>query len=301
MEASSKNPLPQLPPDTKPLEHQIAGHIYGQSKTKYGLLQRCSTGDVLKPLIDSRRGPREQHFYLNIFSDEGPEKLRALRPFIPTLLGTYEYNGMNYLILENVVQPFDHPCTTDIKIGRITYDCEASEEKIKRCNRKYPPTAEIGFQLLGWKIYCPIDNHYEYYDKVCGRKLTKEEVIHAIAHFYGAPKSDYRKTARLVLERLTDLEHVIAKQYGLVLIAASLLIVYEGSEPAKANGENHGKKIDVRIVDFAHAFMREENANGGQPDENFLFGLRSYMNHLQRLIDDTYVYVPINQLNDDIH
>jgi 1D-myo-inositol-tetrakisphosphate 5-kinase/inositol-polyphosphate multikinase len=300
MKASLMNSLPELPPDTIPLEHQIAGHFYGQSKTKFGLLQRCSTSDVLKPLIDSRRGPREQNFYLQVFSDQGPEKLRALRPFMATLLGTYEYNGMNYLILENLVQPFDHPCATDIKIGRITYDREATEEKIKQCNNKYPPAAEIGFQLLGWKTYSSIDNRYEYYDKVYGRKLTKNEIIHAIAHFYGAPKSDYRRIVRLVLQRLRDLEHVMTKQYGLVLIAASLFIVYEGDEQSKDNNDNHRTKIDVRIVDFAHVFTMEEDANNGQSDENFLFGLRSYMNYLQRLIDDTYVYMPINKLNHDI-
>ncbi|CAF1374575.1 unnamed protein product, partial [Didymodactylos carnosus] len=45
------NSFIELPPNTRPLEHQIAGHFYDQSKTKYGLLQH-SNGDVLKPLLN---------------------------------------------------------------------------------------------------------------------------------------------------------------------------------------------------------------------------------------------------------
>jgi len=293
--------VPVLPPDTIPLKHQVAGHFYGKWKTKLGLLQRCSTGDVLKPLIDKRRGPREQRFYLDVFSDEAPENLRALRSFLPTLLGTYEFNGINYLMLENIIQTFDHPCVADIKIGRITYDCEATEEKIARSIRKYPPVSDTGFQLLGWQVYRPTDNLYEYHDKVFGRSLTKEELIHAIAHFYGAPMSDYRKVVRLVLEHLTALEHTMTEQHGLILIASSLLIVYEGEQAKENDQHHHSTKVDVRLVDFAHAFKQEEGVNANRPDENFLFGLRNYIDCLRKLLDDTFVYVAIDKLNHTTH
>ncbi|CAF0996368.1 unnamed protein product [Adineta steineri] len=276
METSSMESMPELPPDTMPLQHQVAGHFYGKSKTKFGFLQQRSTGDVLKPLIDKRRGPREQQFYVDIFSKEAPESFRSLRPCVTTLLGTYEYDGMNYLILENVIQPFIHPCAADIKVGRITYDLEATAEKIERCHQKFAPVSEIGFQLLGWQIYNPTDNSYEYRNKVCGRSLTKEEVIHAIAHFYGAPKLNYRRIIRSVLERLTTLEDVMSKLYGFVFIATSLLIVYEGDQT-----EKNEAKVDVRLIDFAHVF-KVEGAHANQSDENFLFGLRCYMDHLRR-------------------
>ncbi|UJR06829.1 hypothetical protein I4U23_011117 [Adineta vaga] len=54
MESSSTSLQVSLPPDTKPLQHQVAGHVFGKSKTKCGLLQRCSTGDLLKPITDER-------------------------------------------------------------------------------------------------------------------------------------------------------------------------------------------------------------------------------------------------------
>ncbi|UJR13207.1 hypothetical protein I4U23_000229 [Adineta vaga] len=64
---SSTSLQPELPPDTKPLQHQVAGHVFGKSKTKFGILQRCSTGDILKPIVDER-GLREEQFYRDVLS-----------------------------------------------------------------------------------------------------------------------------------------------------------------------------------------------------------------------------------------
>ncbi|CAF1418549.1 unnamed protein product [Adineta ricciae] len=286
------NFLPELPPDTQPLQHQVSGHFYGNAKTKFGLLQRISTNDVLKPLNDKVRGPSEWRFYTNVFSDEAPENLRALRSFMATLLGIYEYNGINYLILENIVYPFRYPCIADVKIGRITYDFAATKEDKEKSYRRYPPAAEIGFQLLGWQIYRSTTNSFEYHSKICGRSLNKEEVLHAIAHFYGAPRSAYRRIVRLVLERLIALERAMIKQSELVFISSSLLIVYESDYASYSI-----PKVDVRIVDLCKVFNIEQYSDQTGWEDNFLYGLRSYMNYLRRLLDDTYVYVAIDKLN----
>ncbi|CAF0976286.1 unnamed protein product [Adineta steineri] len=281
--------LPQLPPDTAPLEHQVAGHFYGRSKTKFGLLQRCSTGDVLKPLLNPPRGPREHQFYDNIFSDKISGEIVKLRPFLPKLLGTYQFDGMTYLILENIIQSYEYPCAIDIKLGRVTYDCEATPEKIERQIAKFEPAAEIGFQLLGWKTYRQLDNSYIYHDKKCARSLTKDDLLYGMAHFFGAPEYDHRPIVRAVLERLVVLEQIMAKQYEFVFIASSLLIVYDGK-----NRENDNIKVDVRLVDFAHVFPSSSNT---EPDENFLFGLRHCINYLKMLIDDKFQYISIDKLD----
>ncbi|CAF0959113.1 unnamed protein product [Adineta steineri] len=281
--------LPQLPPDTAPLEHQVAGHFYGRSKTKFGLLQRCSTGDVLKPLLNPPRGPREHQFYDNIFSDKISGEIVKLRPFLPKLLGTYQFDGMTYLILENIIQSYEYPCAIDIKLGRVTYDCEATPEKIERQIAKFEPAAEIGFQLLGWKTYRQSDNSYIYHDKKCARSLTKDDLLYGMAHFFGAPEYDHRPIVRAVLERLVALEQIMAKQYEFVFIASSLLIVYDGK-----NRENDNIKVDVRLVDFAHVFPSSSNT---EPDENFLFGLRHCINYLKMLIDDKFQYISIDKLD----
>jgi 1D-myo-inositol-tetrakisphosphate 5-kinase/inositol-polyphosphate multikinase len=282
--------IPQLPPDTEPLEHQVAGHFYGRSKTKFGLLQRCSTGDVLKPLLNPPRGPREYQFYVDMFSEKISNELVPLRPFLPKLLGTYEFCGMTYLILENIIRPYEHPCVIDIKLGRITYDREATPEKIERQIGKFQPAAEIGFQLLGWKTYRQSDNTYIYHDKRCARSLTKDELLYGIAHFFGAPEYDYRPFVRAILDRLVVLEQIMSKQYEFVFIASSLLIVYDGGH--RDNLDNI--KVDVRLVDFAHVFPSSSHT---EPDENFLFGLRHCIEYLKILLDEKFHYVSIDKLN----
>ena len=276
--------LPQLPPDTEPLAHQVAGHFYGRSKTKFGLLQRSSTGDVLKPLLNPPRGPREHQFYLDVFSESVSADLRALRPFLPQLLGTYQFDQMTYLVIENIIRPFQHPCVIDIKVGRITYDREATPEKIRRQIDKFQPAAEIGFQLLGWKTYRPHLQTYIYHDKRCARSLTKDELVYALAHFFGAPEYDHRAIVRAVLERLVTLEEVMSKQHQFTFIASSLLIVYDGAVRSTR------PSVDVRLVDFAHVFPTSTS------DENFLFGLRNCIEYLNMLLEETFIYVPIDKL-----
>jgi 1D-myo-inositol-tetrakisphosphate 5-kinase/inositol-polyphosphate multikinase len=283
--------LPQLPPDTEPLVHQVAGHFYGRSKTKFGLLQRISTGDVLKPLLNPPRGPREHQFYADMFSDQISPELLALRPFLPTFLGTYQFADMTYLILENIIRAYAYPCVIDIKLGRITYDREATPDKIERQIGKFQPAAEIGFQLLGWKTYRQSDKAYFYHDKRCARSLTKDELLYGMGHFFGAPESDHRPVVRAVLDRLVVLEEIMSKQYKFVFIASSLLIVYDGGK-----GENgHDLKIDVRLVDFAHVFP--STSSQSEPDENFLFGLHHCIEYLQMLLDENFHYISIEKLD----
>ena len=295
MISSETEPVPQLPPDSEPLEHQVAGHFYGRSKTKFGLLQRRSTGDVLKPLLNPPRGPREQQFYVDMFSADATAERRALRPFLPNFLGTYEFDGMSYLILENIIRPFRYPCVIDIKLGRITYDCEATPEKIRRQIEKFQPAAEIGFQLLGWKIYRPVERAYVYHDKRCARSLTKDELVYALANFFGAPNYDHRPLVRAVVNRLEALADVMSKQYDFTLIASSLLIAYDGERPTPTESRSASADIpvDVRLVDFAHVFP----SSTASPDENLLFGLRHCIDYLTKSLDEHFTYVPIDKFD----
>ena len=291
MIASKSDSLPELPPDSKPLSHQVAGHFYGRSKTKLGLLQRISTGDVLKPLLNPPRGPREHQFYQLMFSDRVSEQLRALRPFLPNFLGSYEYGGMTYLILENLLQTFRYPCVMDVKLGRITYDQEATPEEAQRRILKFQPATEIGFQLLGWKTYRSKEKFCLSHDKVCGRSLSKEELIHALAHFFGAPEYDHRSLVRLVLQQLRALYEVMSKQYQYTFIASSLLITYDDENRSE---EFCPTKVVVRLVDFAHVFPSNKS---DEPDENFLFGLRYFIIYCQQLLEEDFIYNPLEKFD----
>ncbi|CAF1390065.1 unnamed protein product [Rotaria magnacalcarata] len=288
---------PPLPPDTQPLEHQIAGHFHGRSESKYGLLEQKSTGFVLKPFISAPRGPREHQFYVDVFSIHAPVEIQNLRPFLPTFFGLYEFAGMQYLTLENILKDFQRPCIADVKIGRITYDSEASTEKKQKLKNNFPAAVDLGFQLCGWKTYRSTQKKYIYHHKQCARSIKKHEISSALANFFGAPESDHHPVVRDVIIRLRTLERVMSDLRGFTFLATSLLIVYDGAQHQSCTQSM--PKVDVRLVDFAHvSTVNDENGNPiNQPDDNFIFGLRSYIDHLETIADDKFIYLPLERLN----
>ena len=60
--------------------------------------------------------------------------------------------SVKFLEIEDIAKKFNKPCISDIKIGPITYDPEASEEKKRKESTKYPPLKKIGFQLRGLRV-----------------------------------------------------------------------------------------------------------------------------------------------------
>ena len=54
--------------------------------------------------------------------------------------------------MDDLAFGIEYPAVIDFKIGRQTYDPEATAEKIVRQKLKYPPVEKIGFQLLGMRV-----------------------------------------------------------------------------------------------------------------------------------------------------
>lgn len=57
-----------------------------------------------------------------------------------------------FLQLEDITCPFQSPAIMDIKVGRVTFDPEASPEKRNSEKRKYPLQENLGFRLLGYRV-----------------------------------------------------------------------------------------------------------------------------------------------------
>uniref|UniRef100_A0A4W3K7E7 Kinase n=1 Tax=Callorhinchus milii TaxID=7868 RepID=A0A4W3K7E7_CALMI len=62
----------------------------------------------------------------------------------------------------------------DVKIGKKSYDPDACAEKIQQQISKYPLMEEIGFLLLGMRVYQLTSDNYVAYDQCYGRGLTQE-------------------------------------------------------------------------------------------------------------------------------
>lgn len=92
---------------------------------------------ILKPIHTRKSacGEREVHFYETVANSEDRD-LVDLKELIPKYYGIKEVmtNGepIKCIVLEDLTADFDEPCIMDIKIGRRTWDPEASYEKIAR-------------------------------------------------------------------------------------------------------------------------------------------------------------------------
>ncbi|XP_035233442.1 inositol polyphosphate multikinase-like [Stegodyphus dumicola] len=84
---------------------------------------------------------------------------------------------MTYLCLEDVCQNFQKPSVLDIKIGLVTHDPTATNEKVRLEKEKYPPAKILGFRILGMKVYLDTENTYISKDKIFGRQLAPEDII----------------------------------------------------------------------------------------------------------------------------
>uniref|UniRef100_A0A8B9L830 Kinase n=1 Tax=Astyanax mexicanus TaxID=7994 RepID=A0A8B9L830_ASTMX len=234
-----------------PLPHQVAGHKYGTSKV--GILQHPD-GTVLKQLQPPPRGPRELHFYTQVYSQDCTDpQLLALQHHLPKYYGTWaslESPNEVYLKLEDATRRFARPCIMDVKIGRKSYDPYASQKKREEQIRKYPPMEEIGFLLLGMRVYHVNSESYISHDKLYGRGLRKETLKSGLAEFFHNGEELRKDVISLSICNIRDILHWFEGQKQLHFYASSLLFVYEGS-PQLANrmkgredtrtGQEHGQ------------------------------------------------------------
>ncbi|XP_073097132.1 inositol polyphosphate multikinase isoform X1 [Manis javanica] len=245
-----------------PLSHQVAGHMYG--KDKVGILQHPD-GTVLKQLQPPPRGPRELEFYnmdfqfvLNTSNDGGiflplnrsasnisPLKydfvyaadctdsvLLELRKYLPKYYGIWSPptapNDL-YLKLEDVTHKFDKPCIMDVKIGRKSYDPFASSEKIQQQVSKYPLMEEIGFLVLGMRVYHVHSDSYETQNQHYGRGLTKETLKDGMSRFFHNGFFLRKDAVAASIRKIENILQWFESQKQLNFYASSLLFVYEGS------------------------------------------------------------------------
>ncbi|XP_069467338.1 inositol polyphosphate multikinase [Ambystoma mexicanum] len=213
-----------------PLSHQVAGHMYG--KDRVGILQHPD-GTVLKQLQPPPRGPRELDFYNKVFAEDcGNRDLLELQKYLPKYYGTWSPpNSPNdlYLKLEDVTRKFAKPCIMDVKIGQKSYDPYASIEKIRQQISKYPLMEEVGFLLLGMRVYHANSDCYETQNQHYGRSLTKETVKDGVSRFFHSGCCLRKDAVAASIQKIQDILQWFEGQDKLHFYASSLLFVYEGS------------------------------------------------------------------------
>ena len=77
-----------------------------------------------------------------------------------------------------------------------------------------------------------------------------------------------------ILEKLNEIKEWFATQTTFKLFATSILLIYEGYQGPGVDGS----RVDVRLVDFAHAYFSSEVEDLGP---NCLFGAEQVLGHFK--------------------
>ncbi|KAK9964137.1 hypothetical protein ABG768_005335 [Culter alburnus] len=267
-----------------PFSHQVAGHKCGINNT--GVLQHPD-GTILKQLQPPPRGPREMHFYTQVYAKDCTDtRLLDLQQHLPKFYGTWaprESPNELYLKLEDVTKRFSRPCIMDVKIGKRSYDPFASQEKRKEQISKYPLMEEIGFLLLGMRVYQIDSDSYITHDQFYGRSLGKDTIKNGLTRFFHNGQDLQRHAVSLIISKIRSILRWFESQTQLHFYASSLLLVYEGS-PHTFNGWKHKRAEKGRehqqgepqsncnkprealsvqgSLTHSHPYCHERNANG---------------------------------------
>nr|DBA15201.1 TPA: hypothetical protein GDO54_004445 [Pyxicephalus adspersus] len=239
--------------------------MYG--KDKVGILQHPD-GTVLKQLQPPPRGPRELDFYNMVFSSDCTDpKLCDLRTFLPKYYGTWSPPGSAdelYLKLEDISRKCNKPCIMDVKIGQKSYDPYASAEKVQQQISKYPLMEEIGFLVLGMRVYHVDSDSYETENQHYGRGLTKESVKEGISKFFNNGCCLRKDAVSACLMKVKQILHWFEHQDTLSFYASSLLFVYDGSYPQTNTNLVDGKILEKKVFSkdlFTDVEVPEYNNN----------------------------------------
>ncbi|XP_051927139.1 inositol polyphosphate multikinase [Hippocampus zosterae] len=259
-----------------PLSHQVAGHKYGVDKV--GILQHPD-GTVLKQLQPPPRGPREMQFYSMVYADDCRDPcLLELQTHLPKYYGTLsspDAPNELYMKLEDVTQRFVKPCIMDVKLGQRSYDPFASQEKREQQIRKYPLMEEMGFLVLGMRVYKLCTDTVDMFDQHYGRGLLKETIKDGLAKFFHNGVCLRKDAVVASIRRVQNILRWFESQRQLVFYASSLLFVYEGlpssssfpligtptNSPAAVGRSRDGKEERSQEVGEKNEKMAEYNNN----------------------------------------
>ncbi|XP_010862900.1 inositol polyphosphate multikinase isoform X2 [Esox lucius] len=180
-------------------------------------------------------------FYSMVYADDCSDPcLMDLQHHLPKYFGTWsspESPNELYLKLEDVTRRFQKPCIMDVKIGQKSYDPYASQEKRDQQIKKYPLMEEIGFLVLGMRVYKVRSDDYVSYDQHYGRGLLKDTIRDGLSKFFYNGTSLRKDAITASILKVQNILRWFEGQSQLTFYASSLLFVYEGLPPPSPEGQ----------------------------------------------------------------
>lgn len=340
--------------DTVPLEpfvHQVSGHSSFQQFDKHTVCKPLFSKELkfyqempaaLKPFIPQFKGvvtaqikedcqgnprlivhPNKSMFFDNsdvqkYLSDSDDDMRNSLDGEFPEDHPSYNCKSQKYLILENVISRYHHPCILDLKMGtQIHSDYKTSEDEMRRRRSKWEKTtaSTLGVRLGGMKVYL-----VDYEDFLCknkneGSQLNEGGFEEALTSFFYNGRTFRCELIDCFLKKLESFLEVMEKDLiSYRFYNSSLLLVYEGEisrsniETSKgctwrtcdirsSSGEKTAEQctctangldqMDMRMIDFAHVShddtTTENSSCASGPDKGYIFGLKSLIRILRKI------------------
>ncbi|KAM5263489.1 inositol hexakisphosphate kinase 3 [Ctenodactylus gundi] len=271
-------------------------HPLKESPTKVFLVPKCHLSTPVSSLVEDNNENQAKRGF-------NPWGLLCHQAHLNRLCSEYpEDKRHRFLLLENVVSSYTHPCILDLKMGTRQHGDDVSEEKKARHMRKcaQSTSARLGVRICGMQVYQTEKKHFLCKDKYYGRKLSVEGFRQALCQFLHNGSRLRTELLGPILHRLQALLSVIKGQSSYRFYSSSLLIIYDGQEllerspcslhlqeaPQKTLSDPSAdlSKVDIRMIDFAHTTYKgswNEPTTYDGPDPGYIFGLENLIAILQ--------------------
>lgn len=297
------------------MDHQVGG----KSQDKLPILAYRPNDWILKPLHCQTRGFREIAFYEAIqqameydgtYNDDNYtlkhgsllyhdfNLLKELASFTVPYHGIIINNSQlctsrelksefirlpsnTHLILSDMTKGFHRPNIMDLKIGRKTYEPDATLEKVQSQTQKYPQQEQFGFRIVGMRIYkYPNETEkgeYQILDKHTCRLLKNSgdflNVFQSFFNGHNIAQTERKFLIQSVIRKLNELYEWFQKNKVYAFYASSILLIVEG-DVHKSKRDT----FDLKMIDFAHV----RHHDGG--DHDYIHGIVTISSLLEKLL-----------------
>lgn len=186
-----------------------------------------------------------------------------------------------FIKLECISKNFKLPCVMDLKMGTRGHGDFVSKEKRERKEQRiYNSTSRtLGVRMCGVQCYDLSTQQYKFTNKYEGRRFSDDDFKNCLKEFLFNGVSYRTDLLPPLIQKLDTLSKQLLNMEGYRFYCSSLLIIYDADMSLfqeNNTAENSVPSIELRMIDFANARLKEEETNMHTgPDDGYIFGVTS--------------------------